>query len=149
MIVPDPKRYTHSDENLLPMINIIFLLLIFFMVAGVIAASDQLDLTPIKSQAGNETGIDTQALLLSADGRLVFGDTPATLDHNPQVLKDLLNAGYQQWRENMPDAADDTPLPVKMDANVTSAQLAKLMRMLEAAGIKKIRVMAESMDSAK
>lgn len=144
MIIPDPKRYTHSDENLLPMINIIFLLLIFFMVAGVITASDQLNLTPIQSKAGTETELDQTALLLSADGRMILAGVESSLNIDPVTLQHSLTDGYQQWRQIVADADDDTPLPVKMDAAVTSAQLAKLMRMLEAANVKTIHIVTKS-----
>lgn len=144
MIIPDPKRYTHSDENLLPMINIIFLLLIFFMIAGVIAASDELDLTLLSSQTGQETDLNEQALLLAANGHLIFGEVSTSLNAAPTELSGQLGQGYQLWRTRFPAAKDDTPLPVKMDANATSAQLATLMRALEAAKVQSIRIVAEA-----
>ena len=46
MIVPPPKRPRSTEDNILPLINVVFLLLIFFMLAGVLTQSPPFSLTP-------------------------------------------------------------------------------------------------------
>ena len=42
MKIKNKINITHNDDNLLPLMNIIFLLLIFFMIAGVIAKQKEM-----------------------------------------------------------------------------------------------------------
>ncbi|MAZ88646.1 MAG: hypothetical protein CL693_13480 [Cellvibrionaceae bacterium] len=42
------QRPGSDDSNMIPLINIVFLMLIFFMVAGKIAARDAADFEPLK-----------------------------------------------------------------------------------------------------
>lgn len=43
------RRKLDPEEHILPLINIVFLLLVFFMVAGRLSAGDPIQLTPPKS----------------------------------------------------------------------------------------------------
>ena len=60
-----------SDARILPLINIVFLLLIFFMLAGRFAFHDPFRITPPRS--GSERAAAGRDLLVpvAADGRLV------------------------------------------------------------------------------
>ena len=69
-----PHRSTVSDNNLIPMINVVFLLLIFFMVAGIVRISDPLPLRPPESVGDNLVFAQT-VLYVAADGTLMLDDT--------------------------------------------------------------------------
>lgn len=141
MIVPDPKKYSHSDENLLPMINIVFLLLIFFMVAGTLAASDALQLTPPTSTRGTSTELEDSVLLVSASGDIRYADIAMNL---AQPEAEIVERFERELKVKFgEDGLDDLPLiSVKADAEVTSAQLFTIMRILEQAGIASIQLLA-------
>ena len=49
--------------NLIPMINLIFLLLIFFLLTGVISKKDSSDISRPVSEFGNEVEIDNQSVV--------------------------------------------------------------------------------------
>ncbi len=51
--------------NLTPMINLIFLLLIFFMLTGVISKKDSNDISRPESEFGNEVDIDSQSVVFT------------------------------------------------------------------------------------
>ena len=51
--------------NLTPMINLIFLLLIFFMLTGVISKKDSNDISRPESEFGNEVEIDNQSVVFT------------------------------------------------------------------------------------
>lgn len=72
LIKPTPQRH---DEMLIPLINIIFLMLIFYMLAGTIVASDKITVQPPVSSS--ETATETQriTLLVAADGHLAMEGT--------------------------------------------------------------------------
>ena len=51
--------------NLIPMINLIFLLLIFFMLTGVISKKDSNDISRPESEFGNKMEIDNQNVVFT------------------------------------------------------------------------------------
>lgn len=73
-----PRRLTRTrpaedaDARILPLINIVFLLLIFFMVAGRLSTSDPFDVTsPVTGNAG-EARMEGVEILLGAAGELAL-----------------------------------------------------------------------------
>ena len=51
--------------NLIPMINLIFLLLIFFLLTGVVSKKDSNDISRPESEFGNEVEIDNQNIVFT------------------------------------------------------------------------------------
>lgn len=66
---PAPRR---AFENILPLINVVFLMLIFFLAAGTLKPFAELDVTPARTAAetASEHGRDT--VLVDADGQIAF-----------------------------------------------------------------------------
>ena len=65
----EPSRPKNDEERILPLINVVFLLLIFFMLAGKLSA-DVLDLPAFKaSLAGRLAAQGKVRVRLKADGR--------------------------------------------------------------------------------
>lgn len=66
-----PRRPSaNADDNLIPLINIVFLLLIFFMVAGQIAPQQDTTITPPESTSRKALEPAPLELTLSASGEL-------------------------------------------------------------------------------
>ena len=72
MIVPLPRRQRTSEENVLPLINIVFLLLIFFMIAGALSASAPFELDPPTARAADKAPAPTGGISIAADGRIAL-----------------------------------------------------------------------------
>lgn len=70
MRLPDASHRVPEPE-LTPLINIVFLLLIFFMIAGTLAARDALTVTPATAAHG-ESARPARSLVIGADGRLAL-----------------------------------------------------------------------------
>lgn len=67
--VSPPRR--QAPESIVPMINVVFLLLIFFMMSATIAPAPPFDLTLPRAQA--TAPIDAaQTVYLARDGRIAF-----------------------------------------------------------------------------
>lgn len=76
MIVPVPRSARASEENVLPLINIVFLLLIFFMMAGALSVTSPLPLDPPRVAAAADTDPPREGVVIAADGRIGFaGET--------------------------------------------------------------------------
>ena len=69
------KPVATNDDNLLPLVNIIFLLLIFFMLAGVIAKQKDLyDVDLASATIEDYVEQNKNVLFISKDGLLILND---------------------------------------------------------------------------
>jgi biopolymer transport protein ExbD len=129
MRLPEPPHRRQGEENLIPLINVVFLLLIFFMLAG-FATPDLFRVDPPTSAV--ETPLEDQGhvLLLAADGRLALGEEALELDALPARLRALL--------ESNPEAR----IKLKADAEVTSPLLLDTLDRLREAGVERIVLLA-------
>ena len=65
-----PKKFKRPGKplemvNLIPMINLIFLLLIFFLLTGVVSKKDSNDISRPESEFGNKVEIDNQNIVFT------------------------------------------------------------------------------------
>jgi len=75
------KKINFGDSvNLIPMINIIFLLLIFFLLTGVIQKKDESNISLPESFFGKKKVNEKKELTISSDGEILFDNSPASLD---------------------------------------------------------------------
>jgi len=126
MRMPQPKP-REQGENIIPLINIVFLLLIFFMLAGTLTPPDPFDIEPPLAREGLAADLPEQGvLMLSGDGDIVFEGEVSSLDGLPMLIEARL--------EEQPDLA----LTLKADAGVRASQLLDLMDVLRAAGADRI-----------
>ena len=113
------RRRRGAGDTFVPMINIVFLLLIFFMLSATIAPPDPFDLTlPDAALAEADVPLAPDTLHVSAEGDLVFaalrGDAAlAAIAARP--------AG--------------SPLTVRADAALDGADFAGLLARLTAVGV--------------
>ena len=75
------KKINFGDSvNLIPMINIIFLLLIFFLLTGVIQKKDESNISLPESFFGKKKVNEKKELTISSDGKILFKNSPSNLD---------------------------------------------------------------------
>ncbi len=72
------KRRRNDDDRVLPLINVVFLLLIFFMVAGHLSATDPFTVTPPRSDTETTPEMGTHLILIDRQGRLALDGLPLT-----------------------------------------------------------------------
>ncbi|MBO6560979.1 MAG: biopolymer transporter ExbD [Nisaea sp.] len=124
-----PKRKS-AAENVLPLINVVFLLLIFFMLAGALEKADLLDIQPPET-LGTDLPDDTTAILLvDDDGTLSFRDEI--------VRRDEIVARLKAWFVEHPDGR----LKLKADARSDAADVIALIEELRSAGLKELGLLA-------
>lgn len=88
-----PRRAKASaDDNLVPMINIVFLLLIFFMVASQINAPES-DIRPPQSSSQKPVPPGQLELSLTAGGDLFREGEPLGIEQLPALIADQVSAG--------------------------------------------------------
>ncbi|WP_404379599.1 ExbD/TolR family protein [Caenispirillum salinarum] len=119
-------RPAPDGENVLPLINVVFLLLVFFMVAGALERADLFEVTPPEAAVEAEPEDRQGLLLMAADGRLALGGAV--------VAEGDLAAAVQAWREANPDVT----LKVKADAAAEALAVVGLLEDLRAAGVEQV-----------
>jgi biopolymer transport protein ExbD len=104
-------------ENIVPMINVVFLLLIFFLMSAQIAPPDPVEISLPESASG-EAQVQDDTLYVDAQGNLFFG----------------ADKGEAVW--NLLASRDQSsPLLIRADATLPAAELAALLPKLAAAGV--------------
>ena len=81
---------TYNDDNLLPLVNIIFLLLIFFMLAGVIAKQKEMyDIDLASAVIDKYIEKDKHILFIKSNGEIIFNDEAITIKTLDEKLKSI------------------------------------------------------------
>lgn len=121
-------RSRNDDDRILPLINVVFLLLIFFMVAGRLAVQPPFPVMPPPS--ANEGTAETADIVvhLAADGRLAVAGVP--------VDEAGFAAAVARAREERPDAA----VRLEADGDTEALRAVDTMERLRAAGIERLRL---------
>lgn len=113
-----PRTRRAPRDSIVPMINVAFLLLVFFLMVAVFAPPDPLDATPPESGAGTEPPA-FETLVVSGTGELAFGSLRG------EDVFGALSAG---------------PLQLRADASLEAADLARLVRRLAEIGVSPIEL---------
>ena len=122
-----------SDNHLIPLINVVFLMLIFFMVIGQIAPSDRFQVTAPTSRSQQPIDGNGITIFVTQNGSLAVNETEVTLETLiPTLLVSLDAAGEQ------------AEIHIKADAALTTGQLTPLLERLRDSGKSKVRLMTWS-----
>lgn len=119
------RRRPNADDQALPLINIAFLLLVFFLMAGTLVLPEPFSVEHLSVRQGESAKPYPQVLAISQDGRLAYrGEIIAPDDLNRTLFADL-----------------DGPLPVKVDAQADAQFVIAILRRLGRAGVVEVRLM--------
>lgn len=124
-----PRRHVDEDQRILPLINVVFLLLIFFMVAGQLSAKDPINVAPPESDSQSEMGEQHLRILVSADGRVIAAGEPIDLGAITNVIRERL------------DASGSTEVHVKADGDADSKFVIDVIERVKSGGATKIRLL--------
>ncbi|MFP4496432.1 MAG: ExbD/TolR family protein [Halochromatium sp.] len=163
-----PRPRSEQESSLIPLINIVFLLLIFFMVVGTITAPDAFPVDPPVSQQSRAEEADALQLLIDAEGRIALDGEVLAADQIEERLRERLaeqrgaqpdapppfgarsaSAGDAEAVSaadaNAIDAANArAPIPhisLKADSAVAMSQLRPLLAQLRALGVERVRLL--------
>jgi len=82
-----------EQENVIPLINVVFLLLIFFMLAGKLGQTDPFELTPPDSQSERAPTDRPATVYVGTDGRTALGQEVLSLTALEQAIRGRLENG--------------------------------------------------------
>lgn len=130
-----PRRRT--SENLVPMINVVFLLLIFFLMTAQIAPPEPFAVTPPSSDSDLRAEGEF-ALFLDAEGQLGY------LEHLGDGALKALTADRAAWCAARDCVADQPPVTLRADGQVSAAHLAALLPRLGAMGFAQVHLVTRT-----
>jgi len=112
-----PRR--QDEERVLPLINVVFLLIIFFMLTGRLASNDPFPVAAPEAESAGRAEAGPVTLWMAADGRLAYDGAPI----EEQALLERLKARAGRG---------EIELRLKADAGADTRQLVGLLRELQA-----------------
>ncbi|MDA5558781.1 ExbD/TolR family protein [Shimia sp. MMG029] len=121
---PEPRR--QRAESIVPMINVVFLLLIFFLMTAKLSQPDPFEVTPPVVAQGAPPQDDT-ALYVGKDDQLQFRDTKGEAVFESLALISKTHPTLQ----------------VRIDAALDGDVLARVMARLATSGFRNIEVVVE------
>ena len=123
------------DDRIMPLINIVFLLLIFFLVAGAIREVEPVEVDPPRSLVEAESVTDALTIYVASDGRIALGATMLDRD-----AFDLAIAAAV--------AADpDQPIRIVADRDVEAVKVISILETLRASGSSRVKLVTQMQDA--
>jgi biopolymer transport protein ExbD len=123
------KKAGSGDEHLIPLINVVFLMLIFFMVAGQIKRSDVETVQPLESLSDTRQAQEMITLIATLDGSLYLDNQAVD---QAGLATGLLVALAQA------ETPDALVVLVKVDAGLPVDVLQRLLRQIKATGLARV-----------
>ena len=127
-----PRRQRgDGHEPVIPLINVIFLLLIFFLVTGTLRSADLIDVAPPQAASGIAAEEELPSVLVGADGSIAFdGQLLELRDLAAQLVDTLHNR-------------ESSHIVVKADGRVRSDVLLSVFDQLGQAGVRELSLVTE------
>jgi len=127
------RRYHKKAKeiSLIPLINVVFLLLIFFMVTGTIEKLDIFEVAVPKSEEERETLQEPTTVYLSADGKMAVNNSFVTKKDLSTVITTVL----------MDDA--NQIITIKADGSLAAKEILWVMNTIHGAGGENISLITQ------
>lgn len=123
------KRKSIEVIDMIPMIDMVFLLLIFFALTSTFEIQRVMEMNLPKAATGDQLKKEqTLTLHIKSDNQLLLENTPVVLSNLPNVLNEMVQ-----------ESAGVT-LVIKGDAQVPHGKVVEIMDITNAAGVKKILI---------
>lgn len=128
MQIPLPKSKAR-EEGMLPLINIVFLMLIFFLIAGAIAPVSDFDVNLAETQKSPATNPPSDAIYVSEQGFISIA--------GQEVTGSELNAAMVGFAQVL----DSKPLKIVADRKTDSTVLMSIVDAATRAGVARVKLL--------
>ena len=124
----ESRRRLRHGINLVPLINIVFLLLIFFMLSSTLVTNDTFEIELPESNQGERHESMLIVIAISGDGKIAVNNVP-------MLYKDLAETLQFEVR-----SGTDRNVIIRADASATTADVVAVLRHAKKAGIENIAI---------
>lgn len=132
------KKLPANEDNMIPLINIVFLLLVFFMVAGQITAQEPTEFVVPSSQLEKSLEPGATDIVLGADESLWFMQKTVSTDDLSTRLSALKASGAIQPQQL---------INIKVDAQLKASSIDPIISALKQEGFMRIALVTELVPS--
>ena len=101
---PKPDR---ELVNITPLIDVVFILLVFFMLAGSIEPNEPFFVAPATSTAEIRGDVQDFVILIDKEGRVALDDREIPKDQIPEIVREVLVRNPGALIQLKPDAEAD------------------------------------------
>lgn len=126
-------RHTYrqnDDDRVLPLVNVVFLLLIFFMIAGQLTRAERFNVEPPESQNRQAEERRVHTLEVAPDGRLALDG------------EGLDEAALASRAAKLREAGEGEAIRLKADGASEARRVVEVMAILRDAGIERVDLIA-------
>lgn len=131
-----PTEEAQTELSVVPLVNVVFLLLVYFMLIGQVASPEPLDVRlPESTRGGDETDRASVQILLTRDG---------------QIAVDRVVVPASRLSERVAGILAERPgatFQVRADARMEAVGMIRLMERLRAAGVERLTLLTEQAGS--
>ncbi|WP_339113636.1 biopolymer transporter ExbD [Thioclava sp. GXIMD2076] len=141
-----PPKRQKGNASLLPMINVVFLLLIFFLISAKLAPPEPFPTEPPVSEAASEAEGEF-SVYLGADGQLGFRELTLAAKDDVTPLLDALVAAREAYCAQSDCSAQPAHLLLRGDQSAGATRLAALLPVLGKAGFAQVELVTSRGDA--
>ena len=126
------KTNKNKLPNLVPLINIVFLLLIFFMLSGTLAKTGLFEVNPPKSNTSSSAEAPELVILISDDSKIALDNQPIKIKDLETILAKILeNTNIEE-------------ILIKADGNAKAGILSTVIKHIRNVGIKRAAIVTQN-----
>ena len=126
------KRRSSAVINIRSLIDVVLLLLIFFMLTTRFVEQPGMKLDLPESQSGESGDIDENTIYISSDGQVSLNDETLSIDQLQEKLKTLVDT-----------ASVENAIVIKADRSIDHGTVVKIMDKTRLAGFQKLIIATE------
>jgi biopolymer transport protein ExbD len=123
------EKQEEEPDNVLPLINVVFLLLIFFIMTGALHAVDYFNVNPPSSSSEFEGSLDDTVILIGGDGRLAIDN------------KEVDEVDLQLSVSDKLSTNSGAIFRIKADGRVDAVRVVEVMELIEAVGVRRVMLL--------
>ena len=132
MNILNKNKKLNKKPNLVPLINIVFLLLIFFMLSGTIAKKDFFHVEPPSSYTSADAESPELTILISDKNEISYNE-----DFISKIeLKNILS--------NLKKTNNIEEVLIKADENSNAGNLSEVIKIIRSAGIERAAIVTKN-----
>ncbi|NOY65348.1 MAG: biopolymer transporter ExbD [Nitrospirae bacterium] len=125
------KRYSHSHMNIAPLVDVVFLLLLFFMLTSSLVREPAVKIRLPESRTAATEHEAIKTVIITREGAIFFMDREVSLSGLQKAVIEGLN-----------DRKEDS-LRIKADRNTSVGLLMKVIDEVRLAGVRNFSVVTE------
>ncbi|GAB4432328.1 MAG: protein TolR [bacterium] len=125
------KRYNHSHINIAPLVDVVFLLLLFFMLTSHLVKEPSIKINLPKSKTSQNERDEIKTVYITKEGKIFFMDKETDIERLPLVIKEFTKDPEKEF------------VRIKTDKDANVGALVSVIDEIRLSGIKNYSILAE------